>query len=57
MWNYIYFKSYIEFKDKNDYNGSESYIKSKIDQQDLSWFPIKRAKSVKEDEEIDDIKV
>ena len=56
MWNYIFFKSYIEFKDSTEYNGNESYIKKKIESKDLGWFPIKRAKSVKEENEDDDLK-
>lgn len=51
MWNYIFYKAYLEHKDVTEYNGNESYIKQKIDNYDLSWFPIKRTKRVIEDED------
>jgi len=35
-------------KDKFEYNGTESYIYDKIQADDLSWFPIQRAKSLSE---------
>ncbi|CAK68868.1 unnamed protein product (macronuclear) [Paramecium tetraurelia] len=49
MWNYIYYIAYLKHKDENDYNGNESYIKSKIDIKDISWMPIKRARFAEED--------
>ncbi|CAK81773.1 unnamed protein product (macronuclear) [Paramecium tetraurelia] len=49
MWNYIYYYAYLKHKDENDYNGNESYIKSKIDIKDISWMPIKRARFAEED--------
>ncbi|CAD8076144.1 unnamed protein product [Paramecium sonneborni] len=52
MWNYIYYYAYLKHKDENDYNGNESYIKSKIDLKDISWMPIKRARFA--EEEMDD---
>ena len=48
IWNYIYFLVYLEMKDKFEYNGTESYIYDKIQADDLSWFPIQRAKSLSE---------
>ena len=42
MWNYIYFKAYLQFKKETEYTGIESYIKEKIDENDLEWFPIDR---------------
>jgi len=48
IWNYMYFLVYLETKDKFEYNGTESYIYDKIEADDLSWFPIQRAKSLSE---------
>ena len=42
MWNYVYYKAYLNFKEKTEYNGNESYIYNKITNADYSWFPIKR---------------
>jgi len=42
MWNYIFYKCYINFKKPTELNGNESYIYNKIKQGDISWFPIKR---------------
>jgi len=42
MWDYVYYKAYLEFKDHTEFNGNESYIWSKIQDFDLSWFPINR---------------
>jgi len=46
MWNYVYYRAYLEFKEETEYNGDESYVRSKIDDNDLSWFPVKRTWSV-----------
>jgi len=45
IWNYIAF-IYIMEKSKiqSDFNGIESYVYSKLMKQDVSWFPIGRAK-------------
>lgn len=42
LWNYIYFKAYLQQKDRSSYDGNESYIFDKIEKSDVSWFPIKR---------------
>ena len=42
MWNYVYYKAYLDYKNKTEYTGNESYIKEKISLFDISWFPIKR---------------
>lgn len=57
MWNYVYYRAYLEFKETTEYNGDESYIRNKMEDNDLSWFPIKRTWSVqqKEDTEIENI--
>lgn len=54
MWNYVYYRAYLEFKETTEYNGDESYVRDKIENSDLRWFPVKRTWSVlqKEDEEL-----
>ncbi len=41
-WNYIYFLCFLKQKPKNEYTGVESYIMSKILDQDNTWFPDQR---------------
>lgn len=54
MWNYVYYRAYLEFKETTEYNGDESYVRDKIDENELSWFPVNRTWSVleKDDEEL-----
>jgi len=42
-WDYIYFLVYLHEKNKEDFNGTESYIFEKYKKQDISWFPIEQA--------------
>jgi hypothetical protein len=42
MWNYLFYRAYVEWKDITEYNGIESFVREKIDHQDLNWFPIER---------------
>ena len=37
MWNYLSFISYLNWKDKNDFNGIESYILQKLGDNDTGW--------------------
>ncbi len=38
MWNYVFFIAYlINWKDKNEYTGIESYVYEKIQNGDVSW--------------------
>lgn len=30
MWNYIFYRAYLEFKDSTEYDGNESYVKDNI---------------------------
>lgn len=55
MWSYVYYYAYLQFKEKTEYNGDESYIFDKIRNFDISWLPIKKTWSVQEmeDEEIE----
>ena len=42
MWNYVFYTAYLNFKNKSDYNGNESYVMKKVKSVDISWYPIKR---------------
>ena len=53
MWNYIFYKAYIQHKSKIDYNGNETFVQKKIEAYDISWFPIKMARGVQDEEEED----
>lgn len=46
MWNYIFYEAYLQFKEKTEYNGDESYIASKIERNDISWIPKKKTKRI-----------
>jgi inositol 1,4,5-triphosphate receptor type 1 len=43
LWAYLFFLSYIKSKPKDEYNGVESEVAAKIENKDMSWFPINRA--------------
>lgn len=50
---------YLNTKNKLDYTGTESYVYEKIENEDLSWFPIQRAYMLNitpEEEEEQDVK-
>jgi len=55
VWNYLHYMIYLKNKFKLDYDGTESYVFEKLENEDLSWFPIQRAlclaNSAKEEEE------
>ncbi|EGR30673.1 MIR domain protein [Ichthyophthirius multifiliis] len=56
MWNYIKFIAYIQWKQPTEYTGIESYIFEKWQNNDLSWFPLNKARELddkryEEDEE------
>ena len=58
-WNYIFFLVHLDEKEKDDFNGTESYIYEKAQASDISWFPIGHAisldeKSEKEEEDLED---
>ena len=39
MWNYLFYIAYLKDKDETEYTGIESYVREKVDKQDISWFP------------------
>ncbi len=46
MWNYVYFKAYLNMKDQKELTGNESYVKEQLKTLDVSWFPVKRALNI-----------
>lgn len=42
MWNYLYFRAYIEQKNPQKCDGNESFVRDKLRNSDLNWFPIGR---------------
>ncbi|EGR27785.1 MIR domain protein, partial [Ichthyophthirius multifiliis] len=57
MWNYIFYKAYLKFKQVTEYNGDESYIWSKIEKYDISWIPKKRTKKIKDQQDLEEEKI
>lgn len=45
MWNYLFYIGYVKDKSETELTGVESYVKSKIDSEDISWFPCDRSLS------------
>jgi len=37
MWNYIHFIQYLEWKERSEYTGIESYVQDLLDQKDTYW--------------------
>ena len=50
-WDYIYFLTLIRGKKKSDLNGTEDYIMKKWKKDDISWFPIGVAGTLKDEGE------
>mmetsp|Transcript_20239 Transcript_20239/g.17448 ORF Transcript_20239/g.17448 Transcript_20239/m.17448 type:complete len:85 (+) Transcript_20239:2051-2305(+) len=50
MWNYVFYKAYLDFKEVTEYNGDESYIFDKMQNFDLGWFPVGRSLAVKDED-------
>ena len=45
MWNYIFYIAYLKSKVKTEYSGFESYVNEKLENYDITWFPLNRALS------------
>eukprot|EP00638_Chattonella_subsalsa_P010429 CAMPEP_0117775172 /NCGR_PEP_ID=MMETSP0947-20121206/26969_1 /TAXON_ID=44440 /ORGANISM="Chattonella subsalsa, Strain CCMP2191" /LENGTH=124 /DNA_ID=CAMNT_0005601807 /DNA_START=1 /DNA_END=376 /DNA_ORIENTATION=+ len=43
MWNYIFYKMYLERKGQTELTGTEAYLKDQMKIQSISYFPIKQA--------------
>jgi len=57
MWNYVYYNAYLQYKDKTEYNGDESYVADKISNFDVSWIPSKRTSSISATKNLDEEKI
>jgi len=43
MWDYVFFRFYLEEKDPIDFTGLETYCSDNIKEQKINWLPIKKA--------------
>ena len=41
VWNYLYFLTYLHINDPNNFNSIENYVWEKLEEQDITWIPIK----------------
>ncbi len=48
IWNYLYFLLHLQLKDRNDLDGTESYVFDKYVKSDISWVPIGRSIAIEE---------
>lgn len=46
LWDYIFYILYLKHKEKTEYSGFESYVALKLDNEDISWFPLNKALSL-----------
>jgi len=46
LWNYIFYILYLKDKEKTEYSGFESYVASKLDSEEIGWFPLNKALSL-----------
>lgn len=42
QWNYLFYIAYILEKDNTEYTGIESYVADKLENNEITWFPINR---------------
>jgi len=60
VWNYIFYKMYIDQKKETELTGVETYLKDLMVQQKISYFPISKAMALQEEEdgegELDELK-
>ena len=40
LWNYVYFLTYLELGNPNDFSRVEGYVWNKLGNQDYSWLPL-----------------
>lgn len=48
IWNYVFFYHYLKRKDPTEYNGVESYVYGMIQDQNISWLPVRSSIAVQE---------
>lgn len=54
MWNYVYYKVYLYFKSKSDLSGNETYVKRLMMNNEIDWFPVKKAIGFVDEDEDDE---
>lgn len=40
MYSYVFYISYLRSKDATEYSGIETYVSERLDEGDISWFPL-----------------
>jgi len=55
LWNYIYFIIYIWEQDRDDDDGLEWFVRRCIENDDLVWFPMRKAMRLTEHQEKGDV--
>lgn len=55
LWSYVYFIIYIWQQDKDDDDGLESFVRHCIEDNDLFWFPMRKAIRLAEHQEKGDV--
>ncbi|CAD8133483.1 unnamed protein product [Paramecium octaurelia] len=53
MWNYVFYFAYLQFKDPTEYDGNETFVSNKMENLDLGWLPIKKAKCITDENQED----
>ena len=51
MWHYLYFMVYMEIKKDTEFTGPESYVRQKINENSVEWFPQGRSMSLEHGQE------
>jgi inositol 1,4,5-triphosphate receptor type 1/inositol 1,4,5-triphosphate receptor type 3 len=46
MWNYLFFIAYLQNKDETEFSGTESFVFSKLEEDDLCWIPFNQAREL-----------
>ena len=44
IWNYLYFLVYLHINDPNNLNSIENDVWEKLEEQDITWIPLKSDK-------------
>ena len=52
IWNYFYYIVHLKLKDSINYTGIESLIFDKLENDDISWFPIGKAQILENFEDV-----
>ena len=48
LWNYVFYRTYLELKPLPEFNGNESYVYQKIVKNDNTWFPVNQTAIVRD---------